>query len=321
MEKTLLDFAYKYPFSNEAKDLVQKNAHDINVKYLQMSAAHIEGALDKGFEYNEIKMESIKIDYVMSYLYSRMLLSALKRKDLIISYALAEAKRSANALLISENDEIINMADQLGLKIGKALSSRGMNSVEEFTISFVDYVNNIPKSQDFDLVNQKLSSGILLLDRNRIARVMEQAIAKEIAKDLPIKSSDLPKQVTDYAKTLRFRTILKSDTARQSKGNEQWIEKLLQTPIADVRHRTVNLILAPYLVNTKSLDVGAATKIIIDYIEKCKQIDPSTKINERYIEYQCDYAKRKGSRPLSLERAKELLGSQIDFEEQKTEQK
>jgi len=79
-----------------------------------------------------------------------------------------------------------------------------------------------------------------------------------------------------------------------------------------VRHRTVNLILAPYLVNTKQLEVEQAARIISDYIERCKQIDPNTKINERYIEYQCSYAKRRGLRPLSHERAKELLGSAVE---------
>ena len=76
----------------------------------------------------------------------------------------------------------------------------------------------------------------------------------------------------------------------------------------------MNLILAPYLVNTKGLDVEQASRRIIVYIERCKQIDPSTKINDRYIEYQCNYAKRKGLRPLSMERARELLGEHIDFD-------
>jgi len=61
--------------------------------------------------------------------------------------------------------------------------------------------------------------------------------------------------------------------------------------------------------------VEQATKIINDYIEKCKELDPNTKITERYIEYQCNYAKKRGLKPLSIERAKELLGSAIEIEE------
>ena len=59
------------------------------------------------------------------------------------------------------------------------------------------------------------------------------------------------------------------------------------------------------------MEVEQAVKIINEYIEKCKEIDPSTKINESYIRYQCSYAKRRGLKPLSLDRAKELLGNTI----------
>ena len=94
---------------------------------------------------------------------------------------------------------------------------------------------------------------------------------------------------------------------------DNWVEKLLATPIADIRHRTVNLILAPYLVNTKGMSVDQATKIICEYIERCKLLDPATRVNERYVRYQCDYAKKRGLKVLSLDRAKELLGSALDI--------
>ena len=144
-------------------------------------------------------------------------------------------------------------------------------------------------------------------------KILEQAVRKEISKGLPIKITDLPKQVIEYSKGLKLKPAAKIEV-KAGKKSEEWIEKLLQTPIADVRHRTVNLILAPYLVNTKGYDVEQATKIINDYIERCKEIDPNTKITESYIRYQCNYAKRRGLKTLSLDRAKELLGSQVDLE-------
>ena len=153
-----------------------------------------------------------------------------------------------------------------------------------------------------------------------MVKVIEHAMRKEIAKGLPIKSSELPKQVIDYSKSLKVRPLAKVETVK-GKRSEEWIERLIQTPIADVRHRTVNLILAPYLVNTKGLDPDMAVRVINDYIERCKQIDPSTKINESYIRYQVNYAKRKGMKPLSLEKAKELLGSQIDLESNEVQNK
>lgn len=312
MDDSLLDFAYKYPFSKEAKELVQRQGNEISMKCLESGSRHLEDAFGKGLEYSRINIGSVKLDYVIAYLYSRMLLSAIRRKDLIMAYAAAESRRSADAMLASDREEMLKVAAQLSLRVNGAFGAKGLNHAEEFTIGFVDYVNNMPRMPGSELVNQRLSSGIVLLSKARTARVIEQAIAKEIMKGLPIKSTELPKQAVDFSKTLKFRAASKGQQVSRA-GREGWIEKLLETPIADVRHRTVNLILAPYLVNTVGLDVEQASRRIIDYIEKCKQVDPTTKINDRYIIYQCSYAKRKGLRPLSIERAKDLLGDQIDL--------
>jgi len=313
MDDDLLDFAYKYPFSSEAKELVGRQRNEISMKYLESGSGHLESALNSGLDYSRINIGSVKLDYLMAYLYSRMMLSAVRRKDLIMSYAAAEAERSTDAMLESESEDMLKIAAQLGLGVNGAFDLKKSNSAEEFTISFIEYVNNMPREPDFELVNQKLSSGIIRLGKARMAKVIGQAMLKEILKGLPIKATELPKQVIDFSKTLKLKTV-SIEQSKKGSGREDWIEKLLETPIADVRHRTVNLILAPYLVNTKGLDVEQASKKIIEYIEKCKQIDPSTKINDRYIEYQCNYSKRKGLRPLSLDRAKDLLGAQIDFD-------
>ncbi|HIH50460.1 MAG: DNA primase noncatalytic subunit PriX [Candidatus Micrarchaeaceae archaeon] len=313
MDDDLLDFAYKYPFSQEARELVGRQRNEISTRYLESGGRNLENALSGRLKYSKISIGSVKLDYLMAYLYSRMLLSAVKRKDLIMEYAMAEAGRSVDAMLASEKEEMLRIAAELGLGINCAFDLKGANASDEFTIGFADYVNNTPRLPGFELVNQRLSSGVIRLNKGRMARVMEQAMLKEIMKGLPIKSTELPKQVIDFSKGLKFKSIAREEH-RKGGGREGWIEKLLETPIADVRHRTVNLILAPYLVNTKGLDVEQASKRIIEYIERCKQIDPSTRINDRYIEYQCNYAKRKGLRPLSMERARELLGEHIDFD-------
>lgn len=312
-----LDFAYKYPFSKQAKEIVSEEGSRIDIKYLDMARKQIDIATTKGLEYNGIRMDSVKRDYVMAYLYSRMLLSALRRIDIIKRYADAEARRSSLALLGSNDSDLMEVASQLGIKITgtSSFSPGGKDGNGNMSIGFIDYVSNAPKLPGFELVNQKLSNGIVLLSRNNAIRVMERAIACEIMKGLPVKSNELPKQVVEYSKGIKPKALpIITAGSRRGPRREEWIERLLGTPIADVRHRTVNLILAPYLVNSKGLDVETAIRIISEYIEKCKQVDPSTKINESYIRYQCSYAKKRGLRPLSLERAKELLGDQLEME-------
>ncbi len=310
-----LDFAYKYPFSKEAKEIVQRQGNEINGKYLMMGGKQIEGFIDKALDYSDISINSVKLDYVMTYLYSRMLLSTLRRPDLIKIYAIAVAGRSAQALERSENAELIRLASELGMNVtGTFNNGKSRQEMSElFSMRVVDYLNNLPRNQRFELVNQRISGGVVVLDKSGIVRVIEQAMTKEILRGLPIKSSELPKEIIEYSKTIKVKPPPKLETIPKGKRSEEWIERLLQTPIADVRHRTVNLILAPYLVNTKQLEVDQAIRIINDYIERCKQIDPNTKITDRYIEYQCNYAKRRGLKPLSFDHAKELLGSAIEI--------
>ncbi len=54
--------------------------------------------------------------------------------------------------------------------------------------------------------------------------------------------------------------------------------------------------------------------MISNYIDRCKELNPDTKVSEPYIRYQVKYAKEKGMKPLSLVKAKELLSDLIDFD-------
>jgi DNA primase large subunit len=189
MNDNALDFAYRYPFSDEAKRIVEKQEDRINIKYLDMAAKHIDNALAGNLTYKEIKMDSIRLDYVMAYLYSRLLLSAVKRRDIIKSYALAEARRSAEILPLSDDSDVKRIAAELGIEMNSSFDSVRSNRQNEFAMSFMDYVNNTPKDKGFALVNQKLSNGVVLLNKTQLSRIIERAIEGEISKGLPIKSS------------------------------------------------------------------------------------------------------------------------------------
>jgi len=83
-----------------------------------------------------------------------------------------------------------------------------------------------------------------------------------------------------------------------------WIEELLQTPLSDGRERVVNLILAPYLVNYKNYDFETAKTIILNWLNESNKLRPlKSKLKESYVIYQLKYAKEKGLKPLSLQRA------------------
>ncbi|MEM3227891.1 MAG: DNA primase noncatalytic subunit PriX, partial [Candidatus Micrarchaeaceae archaeon] len=143
------------------------------------------------------------------------------------------------------------------------------------------------------------------------AGVLERAFEKKILEGLPISSKELPKEVALFYKSNGLR--IAGTKAKQAGGGRgiDWVERLLEYPILDGRHRIVNLVLAPYLVNVRGMEIEEAVKRISAYIEACKRVNPDTRINEQYIRYQCAYAKRKGMKVLSAKRARELLGDEL----------
>jgi hypothetical protein len=308
VEPSELDFAYKYPFSLEAKKVVLDigdKLHKVDAKYLSAGKTRVEEAIsNKNLEFIKTSLEELKITYVISYVYARMIVSALG------SYAIAmfgevEAKRSAQAMAQENESGIIKLAKELGID----LSFNG----QYFNMQFASYTDNAPKSVEYSLIHQKLKNGTVYLDRYRAVAVIENASKVFIKKGLPIDKKELPKEVLDAAKQIKMPV----ENAKVQIGNSNkysWIEKLLLHPLPDFRHRIVNLILAPYFSNVKNLNEDDAVRVISNYIDRCKELNPDTKISEPYIRYQVKYAKAKGMRPLSLDRAKELLGDLIDFE-------
>ncbi len=301
-----LTFSYKYPFSATARETIQSlNIQEISQKYIEAGVIRVQEAIDKGaIEFVDTKYEELMYTYLLSYVYARMIISALNDKSLIKRYAYAEAKRAEAALMAEEPEGTIKVAKDIAVEAGV--------KDDLFYVRFQTYLRYMPKEESFALVRQKLAGGLVYLQKERFIKVLSVAIAARVARGLPISIDELPKEVIEAAKKIKVPVV--TIKAKGGKGNYSWVEKLLSTPITDVRHRTVNLILAPYLVNVKGLSPEDASKIIIDYIERCKELNPNTKINEAYIRYQCEYAKKKGLKPLSFKRAQEMLQGVANLE-------
>lgn len=302
-----LDFAYKYPFSQEAKEIIAElKLGSVEEEYLKAGISRLRSAFKEGKAPHERfkGVNNVKYKYILGYVYARMLVSALGDSYSISRFAAAEAKTATELLSIDTEEIRLRIASELGLDVKKQDGY--------FAIGFEKFIS-VPKKEDsMRLVNQHLSNGVVQIDEMQLLKFVCYAIEKEITSRLPIEKKGLPKEIIEAAKEFKPQEQRISIDSR--KGAYSWIEKLMATPISDVRHRAVNLIFAPYLVNVRGLDEESAAKLIIDYIEKCKRINPNTKINETYIKYQCKYAKNRGLRPLSLVRAKEMLKGVADFE-------
>ncbi len=302
-----LSFAYKYPFSKEAKTITNEwqaqNKPD-SMQFAEFGKHRVEEVFKNSkIEYKDIRYG--KLDYIIGYAYARMLVSAIGNELAIRKYVTAEAMRSRDAVENSSTKELERLAKELNLNI--------VLDGNAFLIRFNQFLKYAPRKPEFSLSNFGLSNGFVHLGKNALSLVLEKIIERKIKNGLPIKTSDIPKGMLIYAKDIKVPKV----EVRLGRGGKpsEWIERLLNTPIPDVRHRTVNLILAPYLVNVRGLDEEAAAQVILKYIERCKELDPNTKINETYIRYQCKYAKKKGLKPMSILKARDLVGKFIDFEQ------
>ena len=304
-EEARLDLAYKYPFSSEAKAIIAAGQQQFDVKALGDGRSRVQDALDKSLEFVRIPIASIKLAHLTSYVYARMVVSSLKSVAALNAYAESEAHRSAEALLEGDEAELVHITEELGIRVRR----KG----ELIGVAFEEYASRMPRSERFSLSRQLLDNGIVYMSRETAVGFLEAPIKREILKGLPIPARDMPKEVAEYAKAVKLPVVKTPGGTGRDAGRYGWVEKLLANPIPDVRHRSVNLIFAPYFVNVKGLSEEDAVKAISDYIERCRQINPDTKINVTYIRYQCRYAKEKGIRPLSLEKAKGLIGMYVDI--------
>jgi len=301
-----LDFAYKYPFSNEAKSIVSEIVsvrRGVDEVHLAQAKEHIESMLTKGPRFVAIGSDYLKKDYLLTYLYSRMLVSLSYDGFLIDRFAESEAKRSAEATKLEGSQNLARICAELDVHVD-------VNG-GEYSMGFVDFLKNKPARKEYSLVNQRLEKGKVFLDRNEFAAVLEVMFKKRVREGLPINQKELPKEVLLFYKGNGIKITSHEGRKKEPGQGIGWVERLLDYPILDGRHRIVNLVLAPYFVNVKKLEVDDAVKRISDYIEKCRKANPDTKIDERYIRYQCMYAKKKGSRVLSAKKAREFLGDEV----------
>ena len=302
-----LDIAYRYPFSEEAKKVVgEASSSSIDYRYVELGKDRVAQDISGKAAYFDIEMDSIKLNYVLSYAYARLVASAMG-PFAVEPFAEGEAERSAQAL---KKDSVENLK-----KVANALGIRYLISGNEVKMPFEEYVAKAPEQDSFRLVNADLKAGRVSMGLSAFIDILKNSAKKRIMAGLPIPKQEIPKEIIKAAAEIKLPASM-SGIKLPEKGQKTfgWIERLLQTPIPDVRHRTVNLILAPYLVNVRNMSPEEAFKVINDYIERCKKVNPDTKIGEQYIRYQCNYAKKRGMRPLALQKAKELLGGLVELE-------
>jgi hypothetical protein len=152
------------------------------------------------------------------------------------------------------------------------------------------------------LVNSTLHLGYIYLSKERLVDIVQDQFSVFIFQrfkrmDRPVRLPPAMQEIVD-----RTTARLPKPKAFQDSGQYRYIERILQSPIMDGRHRILWLILPPYLINVKKLSDDEAFDVIMKYMQKCGWHEVNA---ERLVRYNINRAKRIGLKPPRLERLAE----------------
>lgn len=130
---------------------------------------------------------------LLSYPFSRILVSCIGDNFLIRRYALAEAVSCYDLLRFGSSDFLCSIASDFHVDV--------LISDNEFDIHFTDYISlaSSMKALEWKLVNRKLQKGHVYITKEELARLLQEAIRDRIQSSLPLNvPEDICQMCTPY---------------------------------------------------------------------------------------------------------------------------
>ncbi len=208
-----LGFALNYPFSQEAKKLIQ--AMQLNERIIVMGAERIKKAI-KGVSAGKVVFNESEIkDEIASYAAARMILGALRNQFIIGRFAVNESKMIRNHLNKGNEEEVERAALHFGIK------TRGN------LLDIPTYLKYSPRSQPYRLINRRIINGSVEVKQNEKLRLIEEAVRKHM-EDIPL-VKDPPDAIKNAGKKLIEELPKSKITITVKKGDHPpCIMKLLE---------------------------------------------------------------------------------------------
>jgi DNA primase large subunit len=122
---------------------------------------------------------------VLSYIVARIIVSCTADELLVQRYALAEAVTIQRRLRTEPMEVIASISADLGLNLELSQDSK-------LNIHFSDYLahSSQMRSEEWKLVNQEMTRGTVLIDKDQATRLIQHAIQEKIAGELPLPVND-----------------------------------------------------------------------------------------------------------------------------------
>jgi len=206
-ELTKVDLA-KYPFLKAAsayvanlgfslRDLGAPGLSDV----LKRAVERVAEAIRSGRVRAEIRDEDVDI---LSFPVALALVVAVGNEYLRKRYALAEAKRAEELLLLEPPEKILAVARDLGWEI-RPVEILGNGVLYEFSLSVRDYLRTASgmKDKKWKLVNRLVRSGEVLITRVEAARLLSEDIQRRIEGFLDRRLKEVPPVLSDAVERIK----------------------------------------------------------------------------------------------------------------------
>lgn len=199
-----------YPFLSKASEHVE--ALNISLEDMLHSRA-LESVRIRGNErvlqalQGEIRESDVHRGYLLSsarlqvellsYPFSRILVSCVNDGYLIRRFALKEAESACDRLMDEDTVFLLDVAHDLGC---------GVELDGDFRLFFTDYLALAAGIREFKwkLVNQQMESGWVSLGQKDFVRLLQEAVRKQVSEKLPLDmSSEICKSLRSYLDEIR----------------------------------------------------------------------------------------------------------------------
>ncbi len=190
-----LDFAVRYPFTNEAKELLKASGIKISERLAELAIERILAAINGVTKKTTAIHEGEKLEEIASFAAARMLLGYLRSSYVINKFAVAESKRASHYLSNADKEEFEKIANELGV-----IAQQKYGNIYA---PLVVYLKFSPRSIDYRLVTRDLFNGQVKISRREWIRLTEEAVRFHIER-IPVVKEVQP-EIKNAAKKLLVR--------------------------------------------------------------------------------------------------------------------
>ena len=269
-----LDFAVKFPFTEQAKDIIKELGVELNEMTVSKAVERIKSCLGGNGKKSIALHESEKIQEIASYAAARILLGYMQNRYLTNKFAVAESKIMAS--LLDKQEEITGLEEFFKIK--------KIEEENKIYLSLPSFLKFAPKSIEYKIINRQLKKGKVLINHREEIRIIEEAIRKYLEK---IPRVTNPSQSIKNAETELKELLPKIEPQKMSLqpgDNPPCIEKIMERL---VKHENLShqerFFLGTYLVNR-----GMKLEKIVSLYENLPDFD------ERITTYQIEHIIKRG---------------------------